>query len=148
MEQLLVLNGPNLGFLGERDQRVYGTKTLSFINEQMSKRALERDFRLVAFQSNHEGALIDKIQEMKKKSTGMIINPGGLSHQSVSLYDAIIDYKKPSIEVHISHPLGREDFRHSLLTARASCGLISGFGWKSYVLALEALMDKVRGEND
>ncbi len=140
---ILVLHGPNLNFLGKRDKNIYGTETLDFINKKIKAHAQTKDFQVQIYQSNHEGELIDFIQREKDETIGMLINPGGFSHSSVSLHDAILDYGKPTIEIHISNPLKREKFRHSLLTAKACYGLISGFGWRSYIVGLDALINTV-----
>ncbi|MBI2608571.1 MAG: 3-dehydroquinate dehydratase [Deltaproteobacteria bacterium] len=144
MIKLLVVHGPNLNLLGQRQKDIYGDKSLIFINEKIKEEALKKDVLLDIFQSNSEGKMIDFIQEKKVESSGMIINPGGYSHTSVALYDALLAYEKPVIEVHLSNPLKRETFREPLLTAKACCGVILGFGWRSYIVGLHEVIELMR----
>ena len=141
--KILILHGPNLNLLGERDKSIYGNETLDFINEKIKEHAQIKDFEVEIYQSNHEGELIDLIQKKRNSTIGMLMNPGGLSHSSIVLHDAILDYGKPCIEIHLSNPLKREEFRHALLTAKACYGLILGFGWRSYIVGLDALINTV-----
>ncbi len=142
--KVLVLHGPNLNLLGEREPEHYGNKTLEDINQALLGFAQDKNVKLVIHQSNHEGGLIDVIHEMRNSVSGILINPGGFAHTSVALHDALKIFKGPIIEVHLSQPLQREDFRSALLTAKACSGVILGFGYKSYILGLEALIYEIQ----
>ena len=135
--KILILNGPNLNLLDKRPVENYGALTLSQIEETIRKEF--PDYQFEFFQSNHEGELIDKIQTANKSFDGLIINPGGYSHTSVAIKDALEICSIPKIEVHISNLASREDFRHTMLTASSCDGYISGFGEKSYVGAIYIL---------
>ena len=135
--KILVLNGPNLNLLDKRPAENYGALTLSQIEETIRKEF--PDYQFDFFQSNHEGELINKIQTADKSFDGLIINPGGYSHTSVAIKDALEICSIPKIEVHISNLASRESFRHTMLTASSCDGYISGFGKKSYVGAIYIL---------
>ena len=139
MTRILVLNGPNLGSLGRRDPHLYGTRTLPDIVAQLHDRAAELGVELRCEQSNHEGTLIDLLEAEHDRSRGCIINPGGLSHVSVALADALRTFGHPVIEVHLSNIHAREPYRHTSMTAEAARGVIAGLGADGYRLALEAL---------
>lgn len=139
--KILVVNGPNLNMLGKRPGEHYGTKTLSQINEELKKNALGKGIDLDFFQSNYEGAIIDKIQEAEANYNGLIINPGGLTHYSISLRDALEILNIPVVEVHLSNIDSREDFRKHSVISPVCSGKISGFGPLSYLLALEAVYE-------
>jgi 3-dehydroquinate dehydratase-2 len=141
---IYVLNGPNLNLLGQREPDIYGATTLPQV-EQMCRDAAQRlglglEFR----QSNHEGQLIDWVQEARIRAAGLIVNAGGLTHTSVALLDALTASEKPVIEVHISNIFRREGFRHHSYVSLAAKGVICGLGPKGYVLALEALAEMVK----
>jgi len=138
MKKILVINGPNLNLIGVREKNVYGEKSLKWIQRKMEEEGKKFKFSLTFFQSNHEGEIIDKIQE-GKNFDGIIINPGGYSHTSVSIMDAIRSIDTPVIEVHISNVFKREEFRHRIITGRAANGIITGLGYVSYLAALYAL---------
>ncbi|NLJ99478.1 MAG: type II 3-dehydroquinate dehydratase [Tissierellia bacterium] len=143
--KILIIHGPNLNLLGKRDKLIYGDKTLDDINNALYIRAEELNFKIEIFQSNHEGDIIDKLhQVINDNTTGVIINPGGYTHYSISIRDAIEVLEIPVVEVHLSNIHGREDFRNESVIAPVCIGQISGFGLYSYVLALEALNNIIR----
>ena len=135
--RVLVVHGPNLNRLGSRDSSVYGTITLAEILQAMTDRARDVGADGVAFQSNHEGELIDWLQAESAGADAIVINPGGLAHYSVALRDALEDTRVPVVEVHISNPASREPFRHALVTATAATKVIAGKGLAGYLEALD-----------
>ncbi|MDP3767048.1 MAG: type II 3-dehydroquinate dehydratase, partial [Dehalococcoidia bacterium] len=139
--RILLINGPNLNMLGEREPEVYGRLTLAEIESKVAERAKALGAELRSFQSNHEGAIVDFIQQEAPAADGLIINGGALTHYGLSLRDALAGAGKPAIEVHISNIYGRERFRRRSVTADVCRGLIAGLGWHGYVAALEALVD-------
>jgi len=138
--RILLVHGPNLNRLGRRDAKTYGTITLAEIVSAVSTAAAARGAQVEVFQSNHEGALIDWLQASAENADAIIINPGGLSHYSVSLRDALEDTRRPVVEVHISEPLTREAFRRRLVTATAARQVISGKGLAGYLEAVELVI--------
>ena len=138
---ILVLHGPNLNMLGLREPETYGRTTLSDINERLTTLAEQRGATLKILQSNHEGVLIDTIQEARTWANGILINPGGLTHTSVALRDAISGVALPTVEVHLSNIYKREEFRHHSFISAVAIGTLAGFGWRSYVHGLAALLD-------
>jgi 3-dehydroquinate dehydratase-2 len=138
--RVLVLHGPNLNLLGEREPELYGRTTLAEIDARLAEFARERGAELAAFQSNHEGALIDRIHAERGRCTGIIVNPGGLTHTSVSLRDALAASGAPVIEVHLSNIHARESFRRRSFIAAIARGQICGLGALGYELALRALL--------
>ncbi len=139
--RILVLHGPNLNNLGKRDPGIYGHTTLPEINDRLRARGTELGYEVVTFQSNHEGALIDCMQEEAVNIVGIVINPGGLTHTSYSLRDALKDTNRPIIEIHMSNVHAREAFRHESLIAPICVAQIAGLGWRGYLHALEALIE-------
>ena len=139
--RILVLHGPNLNLLGQREPQVYGHQTLADINDTLSSLAMELGVEIDSFQSNHEGALIDRIHSAEEEGfSGIIINPGGLTHSSVSLRDAISSVGLPVVEAHLSNIHARESFRQQSYIAAVAVGQISGFGATSYQMALRGLV--------
>lgn len=135
---VFILNGPNLNLLGEREPEIYGSETLADIGARCATRASALGLRTEFRQSNHEGVLIDWIQESRNAASALLLNAGGLTHNSIAILDALRVLTIPVIEVHLSHPARREPFRHASFPSLAANGIIAGFGAMSYELALEA----------
>jgi 3-dehydroquinate dehydratase-2 len=142
---VLVLNGPNLNMLGQRQPEIYGRDTLDDIARAVTGRAKEFGLSVDFRQSNYEGELITWLQQARGRSKGVIINPGGLSHTSVALLDALIVTELPVIEVHLSNIFRREAFRHHSYVSEAAQGVICGLGAQGYLLAVEALASILKG---
>jgi 3-dehydroquinate dehydratase-2 len=136
----LVLHGPNLNLLGQREPEVYGSLTMDEINQRLQDYAADKDIALRFLHSNHEGALIDALQDAMEWADGVVFNPGAYTHTSYALRDAISGIGLPVVEVHMSNVHSRESFRHRSLLASVCLGQIVGFGWRSYILGLQALV--------
>jgi 3-dehydroquinate dehydratase-2 len=140
-KKILLINGPNLNLLGERQPTIYGSTTLPQIVAAVKEKAAASEYEIEAFQSNHEGALIDFVQAQRHSICGIIINPGAFTHYSIALRDCLAALENVQIvEVHLSNVYAREEFRHHSLIAPIARGQIAGFGPKGYLLALEALI--------
>ena len=140
MKKILVIHGPNLNLLGEREVDVYGKVTLKEINDNLKKLAAKKKVQLKIVQSNHEGEIVELIHKSKGKFDGILINPAAYTHTSVAIRDAISAVSMPCVEVHLSNIYQREEFRHTSLIAPVAKGQICGFGLKSYLLGLEATL--------
>ena len=139
--KILVLHGPNLNLLGVREPEVYGSMTLDDINAKLVELGKTLGAEVKCVQSNHEGSLIDALHQARTWANGVLINPGGYTHTSIALRDAIVAIGIPVVEVHLSNVYAREEFRHHSLISAVCKGNVVGFGWKSYMLGLIALMD-------
>jgi len=144
--QILIINGPNLNTLGTREPTIYGTTTLIQINEALRKHGEKLGASIDTFQSNHEGVLIDHIQQCSNETDGIIINPGAFTHYAIAIRDALVAAKNPVIEVHLSNIYAREPFRRESIITPITRGYIGGLGWKGYLLALEALVEIIHEE--
>lgn len=144
MYHVLVLHGPNLNLLGQREPGIYGATTLDTINEDLGRVAKELSVEVSSFQSNHEGALVDAIHGTIGNYQGLLINPGAYTHTSIAIRDAIAGVEIPTVEVHLSNIHRREPFRHRSYIAPVAIGQISGFGADSYRLGLLALVEYLR----
>lgn len=142
-KKILVIHGPNLDLLGKRQPEIYGRTTLAQINQQLQKLAKTKKTGLVIKQSNHEGQIVDLIGKSKTKFAGLLINPAAYTHTSVAIRDAILACGIPAVEVHLSNIYSREEFRHKSLISPVVNGTILGFGAKSYILGLEALIELI-----
>jgi 3-dehydroquinate dehydratase-2 len=138
---ILVIHGPNLQLLGKREPEVYGKKTLKEIDEEIERHARSLGVKVKTFQSNHEGEIIDQIGSMAGRYDALIINPGAYTHTSIGIRDAISGTGLPAVEVHLSNIAAREKFRHHSMVTPVCKGIISGFGPKGYLLALNALSE-------
>ena len=147
MINILIINGPNLNLLGEREQTQYGSKDYKYLEEICHKQAKNINVEIEMIQSNIEGDIVNIIQEARKKYNGIIINAAGYSHTSVAIRDALSIFKKPIIELHISNIYKREDFRHKSLISGVVTGVICGLGINGYVLAINSMHEILKNEN-
>ena len=147
MSKIIILNGPNLNLLGEREKNQYGNFTLKDIEKICNDYAGENNIKLSLFQSNIEGELVERIQESRTKQDGLIINAGGYTHTSVAIHDALKILKIPIIELHISNIYNREEFRHKSLISGVVTGGIFGLGAEGYILAIISLQKTLHNEN-
>ena len=147
MLKIIILNGPNLNLLGEREKKEYGSFTLKQIEENCIEYSAKNNIKLSFFQSNSEGELVEKIQDSRNNQHGLIINAGGYTHTSVAIHDALKILKIPIIELHISNIYNREEFRHKSLISKVASGVICGFGSNGYLMSLNAMSKFLKNEN-
>ena len=147
MNKIIVLNGPNLNLLGEREKKQYGNLTLKEIEKNCKDFANKNNIKLSLFQSNIEGELITQIQNSRNDQNGLIINAGGYTHTSVAIHDSLKIIKFPIIELHISNIYNREEFRHKSLISKVANGVICGFGAEGYIMALKAMERFLKNED-
>jgi 3-dehydroquinate dehydratase II len=144
MTRILVLNGPNLNLLGSRQPEIYGKTTLAEIEGRLRQVAMELGVEVECVQSNHEGALLDTLHAARGRFAGVLLNAGALTHTSLALYDGLAGIGLPAVEVHLSNPAAREEYRRHSWTARAAVGSVAGFGPRSYEWGLRALVAHLR----
>ena len=147
MNKVIILNGPNLNLLGEREKNQYGSFTLSDVEKNCKEFANKNNLNISFYQSNIEGEIVEKIQNSRNDQNGLIINAGGYTHTSVAIHDSLKIIKFPIIELHISNIYNREDFRHKSLISKVANGVICGFGAHGYIMALEAMNKYLENEN-
>ena len=147
MKKIIILNGPNLNLLGEREKNQYGTFTLKEVENNCKEYSNNNNINLTFFQSNVEGELINQIQNSRNNQDGLIINAGGYTHTSVAIHDALKILKIPIIELHISNIYNREEFRHKSLISKVAKSVICGFGEEGYLMSLQAMKKFLKNEN-
>ena len=147
MDKIIILNGPNLNLLGEREKDKYGNVTLSDIEKNCNEFSKKNDVSLSLFQSNIEGELVEAIQKARNDQHGLIINAGGYTHTSVAILDALKILKIPIIELHITNVYNREEFRHKSLFSKVAKGILCGFGTDGYIMALQTMKNYLKNEN-
>jgi len=143
--KIALVHGPNLRLLGRREPEVYGTDTLADVNARVSELAGELGVEIEVFQSNHEGELVDFIDEASSRVDGFLINPGAYTHTSIALRDALVGVERPFVEVHLSNTQGREGFRRHSYLSGVAAGVVYGFGLQSYLLGLRGLVARIGG---
>ena len=139
MKKILIINGPNLNLLGNREDDIYGKDSLDKIKSDCEKKGKEKDVEIIFFQSNNEGEIIEKIHEVNNKYDGLVINPAAFTHTSIAILDSLRAISKPKIEIHLSNIYAREEYRKKSITSEGVDGLICGFGGNSYLLGIEAI---------
>ena len=144
MNKIIILNGPNLNLLGEREKEKYGNITLKDIENNCKEFAKKNDIDLSFFQSNIEGELVEEIQKSRKEQNGLIINAGAYTHTSVAIHDALKVLKIPVVELHITNIYNREEFRHKSLISQLATGILCGFGTEGYIMALQAMKNYLK----
>ena len=137
--RILIINGPNLNLLGQREEDIYGKDTLDDIMKNCKKKGKEANVEIDFYQSNYEGEIINKLHEVEKSYDGLIINPAAFTHSSIAILDSLRAIKKPKIEIHLSNIYSREEYRKKSITSEGVDGLICGFGGNSYILGIEAI---------
>jgi 3-dehydroquinate dehydratase-2 len=147
MQSILILHGPNMNLLGEREPGIYGEISLEEIDRRLVQHGEQLGLAVRTFQTNSEGGLIDALHDARHWAVGVVFNPGGYTHTSIALRDAVAAIKLPVVEIHLSNIYGREDFRHQSVIAPVCAGTISGFGWRSYLLGLDALQSVLNADN-
>ena len=147
MNKIIILNGPNLNLLGERERNQYGSFTFEDIEKNCKEFAIKNNIALSLYQSNIEGEIVDKIQNSRNEQQGLIINAGGYTHTSVAIHDSLKILKMPIIELHITNIYNREEFRHKSLISKLAKGVICGFGADGYIMALKAMNKFLKNEN-
>tara|TARA_B100000035_G_scaffold91366_1_gene77133 strand:+ start:399 stop:845 length:447 start_codon:yes stop_codon:yes gene_type:complete len=147
VSKIIIINGPNLNLLGQREQSQYGSKDYNYLLEICRKRAKELGLKIEIKQSNVEGEIVNIIQQSKEEFDGIIINAGGYSHTSVAIRDALDIFKKPIIELHISNIYKREEFRHKSIISGVVTGIICGLGINGYILAINSMHEMLKNEN-
>ena len=147
MDKIIILNGPNLNLLGEREKEEYGNVTLDDIENDCNVFSKKNNIILSLFQSNIEGELVEEIQKARDKQHGLIINAGGYTHTSVAIHDSLKILKIPIIELHITNIYNREEFRHKSLISKIAKGILCGFGTDGYIIALQAMKKYLKNEN-
>ncbi len=143
MKKIIIINGPNLNLLGNREKNIYGEISMDEIEKQSRKKCEKLNLELFFCQSNNEGEIISFIQSAEEKYDGLIINPAAFTHTSVALLDALRALSKPKIEIHLSNIYNREEYRRKSITSEGVNGLICGFGYWSYILAIEAINNMI-----
>ena len=144
MDKIIILNGPNLNLLGEREKEKYGNITLKDIENNCKEFAIKNNINLSLFQSNMEGELVEEIQKARKEQQGLILNAGAYTHTSVAIHDALKVLKIPIIELHITNIYNREEFRHKSLISKLATGILCGFGTDGYIMALQAMKNYLK----
>ena len=139
MKKILIINGPNLNLLGKREDNIYGNDTLEEIKIKCKEKGLEKNLGIDFYQSNDEGKIIDKMQEVENTYDGIVINPAAFTHTSIAILDCLRSINKPKVEIHLSNIYSREDYRKKSITSEGVDGLICGFGANSYILGIEAI---------
>ena len=139
MKKIIIINGPNLNLLGQRENDIYGKETLVDIQKNCENKGIEKNLKITFFQSNNEGEIINKLHEVEANYDGLIINPAAFTHSSIAILDSLRAIKKPKLEIHLSNIYSREEYRKKSITSEGVDGMICGFGGNSYILGIEAI---------